>query len=392
MVPQRSTALPAPELFVSKNRPVRPGLPTAAMAGHKRRPMTPRIASALLPLLRRIDPETAHDLALRALRWGLAGRAIEPDDPALAVTVLGRTFANPIGLAAGFDKNAVAAAALMRLGFGFVETGTVTPRPQAGNPRPRLFRLEPDLAVINRMGFNNSGLDAYRAALAELSNRIAPLGANVGINKDGADPQRDYPMLIAAVAPYADYVVINVSSPNTPGLRDLQGEERLRSILRAVAEVRGKPPILVKVAPDLSDDGLEAVVETCANEGVQGLIVGNTTISRPDGLRSRFVNEAGGLSGVPLLPLSTRMLARAFLYARGRLVLVGVGGVFDGRDALLKIHAGASLVQLYTGFAYQGPALIPRLKAELVVALKAAGYQRVQDAVGNDARRLAETE
>ena len=352
--------------------------------------MTPAIASSLLPLLRRIDPESAHDFALRALRWGLAGSARGGDDASLSVTVLGRTFANPIGLAAGFDKNAIAAAALMRLGFGFVETGTVTPRPQVGNPRPRLFRLEEDRAVINRMGFNNGGLDAYRRNLAAVSPRSAILGANVGINKEGADPERDYPMLIASVGPLVDYVTINVSSPNTPGLRDLQSEERLRAILQAVAAIPNKPPILVKIAPDLSADGLEAVVETCVTEGVQGLIVGNTTISRPDGVRSPLKTETGGLSGVPLLPLSTRMLARASLLARGRLVLVGAGGVSNGQDALTKIRAGASLVQLYTGFAYQGPVMIQRLKAELAAALQAAGYQRVQDAVGTDARTLAE--
>ena len=352
--------------------------------------MTPYIASALLPLLRRIDPETAHNFALKALRWGLAGHAFGADDPVLAVTVLGRTFSNPIGLAAGFDKDAVAAAALMRLGFGFVETGTVTPRPQAGNSRPRLYRLEPDRAVINRMGFNNGGLDAYRRNLLGLSNRTAILGANVGINKDAADPERDYPAMIAAVGPLSDYVTINVSSPNTPGLRDLQSEGRLRSILRAVAAVPDKPPILVKIAPDLTDDGLEAVVETCVGEGVQGLIVGNTTLSRPFGITSRLIRKDGGLSGVPLFPLSTRMLARASLLARGRLVLIGAGGVFDANDALTKIRAGASLVQLYTGFAFQGPALIPRLKKELAAALKKAGYNKVQDAVGIDARNLAE--
>ena len=210
--------------------------------------MTPRIASAFLPLLRRIDPEMAHDFSLKALRWGLAGHDSRADDPVLAVTVLGRTFANPIGLAAGFDKDAVAAAALMRLGFGFVETGTVTPRPQAGNAKPRLYRLEPDRAVINRMGFNNGGLDAYRRNLEALSNRTGILGANVGINKDGADPERDYPALIAVVGPLSDYVTINVSSPNTPGLRDLQSEDRLRSILRAVAAVPNKPPSLSELA------------------------------------------------------------------------------------------------------------------------------------------------
>ncbi len=351
--------------------------------------MTPQIASALLPLFRLMDPENAHDLALQALRLGLAGRAGTPDDPALSVTALGRRFANPIGLAAGFDKNAIAVRGLMRLGFGFVETGTVTPRPQAGNPRPRLFRLEPDQAVINRMGFNNGGLGAYRANLAALADRIVPLGANVGINKEGADPVRDYPMLIAAVAPHADYVVINVSSPNTPGLRDLQSEERLREILNAVAEVPGKPPLLVKVAPDLSDDGLAAVVETCVAAGVTGLTVGNTTISRPSDLRSPRREQAGGLSGVPLFELSTRMLARAYLLARGRLVLIGAGGVFDGRDAFAKIRAGASLVQLYTGFAYQGPAMIPRLKRQLLTEMRESGFARIEDAIGTGAQQLS---
>ena len=351
--------------------------------------MTPAIASALLPLLRLLDPETAHDLALKALRLGLAGRADLPDDPALSVTALGRRFTNPIGLAAGFDKNAIAVRGLMRLGFGFVETGTVTPRPQVGNPRPRLFRLEPDQAVINRMGFNNDGLDAYRRNLADLDDRIVPLGANVGINKDGADPVRDYPMLIAAVGPHADYVVINVSSPNTPGLRDLQSEERLREILDAVAAVPGKPPLLVKVAPDLSDDGLAAVVETCVAAGVTGLTVGNTTIGRPPGLRSPHKQEAGGLSGVPLFALSTRMLARAFLLARGRLVLIGAGGVFNGKNAFTKIRAGASLVQLYTGFAYQGPAMIPRLKRELLAEMQDSGFARIEDAIGTGAQQLS---
>jgi dihydroorotate dehydrogenase len=222
-----------------------------------------------------------------------------------------------------------------------------------------------------------------------LHNRPVPLGANVGINKEGADPVRDYPALVAAVGPLADYVVINVSSPNTPGLRDLQGEAQLGAILRAVAEVSGRPPVLVKVAPDLADDGLAAVVETCVAFGVQGLIVGNTTISRPTGLRSPHAREAGGLSGVPLLPLATRMLARAFVLARGRLVLIGTGGVSSGADALAKIRAGASLVQLYTGFAYHGPALIPRLKSDLAAALRAAGFARIEDAVGCDAPTLS---
>ena len=353
--------------------------------------MTPTIASALMPLLRRLDPERAHDIALRALRLGFAGRAAGADDPALAVVALGRRFANPIGLAAGFDKNAVAVAALARLGFGFIETGTVTPRPQAGNARPRLFRLEPDDAVINRMGFNNAGLEAYRVRLAHRPRGEVVLGANVGINKDGADPERDYPLLVAAVAPYADYAVINVSSPNTPGLRDLQGEAQLRGILRALAEqVPRRPPVLVKIAPDLADDALAALVETCVTEGVQGLIVSNTTVARPSGLRSPLAREAGGLSGTPLFARSTAVLARAYLLARRRLTLIGAGGVSTGDQALTKIRAGATLVQLYTGLAYAGPALIPRLKRELAAALHAGGFACVQDAVGKDAPGLAE--
>ena len=344
-----------------------------------------------MPLLRALNAERAHDLALAALRIGLAGSAAADDDVSLAIEVLGRQFTNPVGLAAGFDKNGTAVAALMRLGFGFVETGTVTPRPQSGNPHPRLFRLEPDQAVINRMGFNNAGLDAYLIRLAQRPRGPVVLGANVGINKEGAEPARDYPALVATVAPYADYVVINVSSPNTPGLRDLQGEVQLRSILRAVAEGAPKrPPVLVKIAPDLGDDALAALVETCVAEGVRGLIVSNTTLSRPPGLRSPLARETGGLSGAPLFRLSTAVLARAFLLARGRLVLIGVGGVSTGEQALTKIRAGASLVQLYTAFAFAGPALIPRLKRELAVALRAGGYARVQDAVGKDAARLAD--
>ena len=352
--------------------------------------MLPAIASALLPLLRRMDPERAHAFALRALRLGLAGHTSGQDDPSLTVSALGLRFPNPIGLAAGFDKGAVAAEALMRLGFGFVETGTVTRLPQPGNPRPRLFRLEPDRAVINRLGFNNAGLDAYLRELAALGGHPVPLGANVGINKEGADPVRDYPALITAVAPHADYAVINVSSPNTPGLRDLQGETQLRAILGAVAEVPNRPPILVKIAPDLSPDGIAAVVETCVALGVQGLIVGNTTISRPAGLRSAHASEAGGLSGVPLFALSNAVLARAFLLARGRLALVGAGGIFSGDDVLTKILAGASLVQLYTGFAYQGPALIPQAESRLAAALKAAGFARIEDAVGTAAQDFVE--
>lgn len=346
--------------------------------------------SAALPALRLLDPERAHTLALRALAAGLVPEAPRDDPAALAVSAFGCRFANPIGLAAGFDKNAAAGPALLRLGFGFVETGSVTPLPQTGNPRPRIFRLTQDRAVINRLGFNNLGLDVYLRNLAGLAGRRVPLGANLGINKTGADPIRDYPALVLAVRGLVDYAVINVSSPNTPGLRDLQSEAQLRAILQGVQTVPDRPPILVKIAPDLSRDGLASVVETCVHAGVQGLIVGNTTLSRPAGLASSHATQAGGLSGLPLRSLSTAVLARAFLLAKGRLVLIGAGGIFTGADVLTKLQAGAALVQLYTSFAFYGPALIPRLKAQLLAAMADAGVANVAAAVGTHAEFLAE--
>lgn len=352
--------------------------------------MTPALASALMPLMRGLDAETAHGIALKTLAAGLAGRDAGTDDPVLATEAFGLRFRNPIGLAAGFDKDAVAVLPLMRLGFGFVEAGTVTPRPQPGNPRPRLFRLEEDAAVINRMGFNNGGLDGYVARLRDMRRPLpAVFGANVGINKEGADPERDYPALYAAVAPFADYVTMNVSSPNTPGLRDLQGEERLAAILDAIAATRAtlprKPPLLVKIAPDLAEAALGPIVEACASRGVAGLIVSNTTIARPASLRSRHARQAGGLSGAPLFTRSTEVLRKVHRLARGRLTLVGVGGIATAEGAYAKIRAGASLVQMYTGFAYAGPVLPRRIADGLAALLRRDGFTRVADAVGKDA-------
>jgi dihydroorotate dehydrogenase len=339
--------------------------------------------SVIMPALRLLDAETAHRLAIRALASGMVTLNPERDDPALAVRTLGCLFTNPIGLAAGFDKDAAAIQPLARLGFGFVEPGTVTRRPQTGNPRPRLFRLARDRAVINRMGFNNGGVEAYCEQLSKLGARICPIGANIGINKEGANPERDYPALVGFVAKYVDYVTINVSSPNTPGLRDLQSEARLRAIMQAiVAECPVRPPLLIKLAPDLSDAGLDAVVQTAVEEGAAGLIISNTTIARPQGLRSRNALQAGGLSGAPLLGRSTEVLARAARLAQGRLTLIGCGGIQTGADILSKLKAGASLVQLYTEFSFAGPALIPRLKRELLAALIQEGFSSVADAVG----------
>jgi len=335
-----------------------------------------------MPLLRRLEPETAHNLSLRALRLGLAGRDAAPENPALATTAFGRKLINPIGLAAGFDKNAVAINALGRLGFGFVEAGTVTPRAQPGNPRPRLFRLAEDRAVINRMGFNNAGLDAFLTNLKAADRTRIAVGANIGINKDGADPERDYPALAKAVAPFADYITVNISSPNTPGLRDLQSEARLAGILDAISV---KKPVFVKIAPDLSEDGLAAVITTCLSKSVAGLIISNTTIARPAGLQGGHQTETGGLSGAPLLEASTNMLAKASKLCNGRLTLIGVGGIFTAADAFAKILAGASLVQVYTGFAFRGPALLRELKLGLVELLRARGFENVAQAVGTGA-------
>jgi dihydroorotate dehydrogenase len=354
--------------------------------------MTPRLASIFMPLMRGVDPERAHDLALRALRFGLAGADRSPADPILATRVLGQEFRNPIGLAAGFDKSAYAVGPLMRLGFGFVEAGSVTPKPQIGNPKPRLFRLVEDRAVINRMGMNNGGIAAFRARIAALPRpRPAVLGVNIAINKEGAAPLCDYPMLYDQVAPLADYVAVNVSSPNTPGLRDLQGERRLSEILAALAAIRAvqqgpRPPILVKIAPDLSPAAVEPIVEAAVAQGMDGLIVSNTTIARP-GLRSVHRTQAGGLSGPPLRAMATEMLKRVAKLARPRgLVLIGCGGVGSGADAHEKLRAGADLVQLYAAFAYEGPALIPRIKRELAALLRRDGVRNVADIVGADIR------
>ncbi len=347
--------------------------------------MTPRIASSLMPALRLVDPERAHGWALKALQLGLVGGAERPDDPILGCSLLGIALSNPIGVAAGFDKNGVAADALLRLGFGAVELGTVTPRPQVGNPRPRLFRLEGG-SVINRMGMNNAGLDAFVARLSRVQRRPgAILAANVGINKDGADPERDYPALVQAVAPFVDYVTLNVSSPNTVGLRDLQGEARLRSILGAVREAGVTVPVFVKVAPDLGEGALESIVAVAVENGVTGLIVSNTTIARPPSLRGPHSGETGGLSGPLLMERSTAVLAQAWRLAAGRLALIGCGGVSSGADVLAKLRAGAQLVQLYSAIAVEGPALLGRMKIELAAALRRDGFGSVAEAVGTGA-------
>ncbi len=332
-------------------------------------------------MLRRLDAERAHNLALLALRTGLAGGG-PADDGRLAVNVLGMRLGNPIGLAAGFDKNAVAVRALLRLGFGAIEVGTVTRLAQPGNPPPRLFRLVEDAAIINRLGFNNAGAAEMLARLRKLPVGL-PIGANIGLNKTDADPLADYPALVAQLAPYVAYVTINVSSPNTPGLRDLQTAAHLTAIVAAIrAAAPEHPPLLVKLAPDLASEALPEIVAATVTAGISGLIVSNTTTQRPDSLRSRHAGEVGGLSGRPLMQRSTAMLRQVAGLAGGRLTLVGVGGVMSGADVLTKLRAGASLVQVYSGFALHGPGWVARLKAELRTALDAAGFATVGEAIG----------
>lgn len=344
------------------------------------------------PVLRLFDPEQAHHLALLTLKCGLGRVSTKGDDPVLATNLWGHSFSNPIGLAAGFDKNAEVIDAMLRIGFGFVEVGTVTPRAQPGLPRPRIFRLNEDDAIINRLGFPSIGAPSVADHLATRGRGKGIIGVNLGANKDSPDRTEDYVKGLTILQGLADYFVINVSSPNTSGLRELQTADALTGLLRLVMNVKeawgcdipSSLPILVKIAPDLDVMQLESIVEVVLNCGVDGLIVSNTSISRPENLRSRRRNETGGLSGVPLFETSTNLLRRVYRITQRRLPLVGTGGIVSGRDAYEKIRAGASLIQLYTAMVFHGPILIERIKGELTELLKADGFAHISDAVGID--------
>jgi dihydroorotate dehydrogenase len=345
------------------------------------------IHDAAARALRRLDPEDAHRLTIQGLKTGLGPRDTGAPDPVLAVRVAGLDLPNCVGLAAGFDKNAEAPDAMLAAGFGFAECGTVTPRPQAGNPRPRLFRLTEDKAVINRMGFNNEGLEAFAARLERRARR-GVVGANLGANKDSEDRIGDYVTGLKRLWGLCDYFTVNISSPNTPGLRDLQSRAALEELTGRVAEARaalrtGRDyPIFLKVAPDVAEEEAPEIVAVTADAGFDGIIVSNTTITRPDSLRSADRGETGGLSGAPLMSLSTRMLG-LFHQANDRgLALIGAGGIASGADAYAKIRAGASAVQLYSAMVFAGPGLVPRIKRELADLLRADGFASVKDAVG----------
>ncbi len=357
----------------------------------------PRFKLAL-PLLNFLDPERAHGLTIRAVKLGLAYplRRV-PDDPVLATAVWSLPFSNPVGLAAGFDKNAEVCDAMLALGFGFVEAGTVTPQPQPGNSGQRLYRLAEDEAVINRFGFNSLGLAPFAARLAKRrrQGRRGIVGANIGKNRNTTDSAADYIAGVRALAGLSDYLVVNISSPNTPGLRDLQARAQIEELLSRVLAARsavlgptGRPvPVLAKVGPDLTEEELRDIAEVALNLGMDGLIIGNTTVTRPPGLKSADHDAPGGLSGTPLRELSTACLSTAYRLTRGRIPIIGCGGIASGADAYAKIRAGASLVALYTALVFHGPGLIGRIKAELAALLRRDGFGNVAEAVGADERR-----
>jgi dihydroorotate dehydrogenase len=338
--------------------------------------------------LKSLDAETAHRMTVTLLKTGLGPRQRNDAEPSLAIDLCGLALPSCIGLAAGFDKNAEVPDAMLSAGLGFVECGTVTPLPQAGNPRPRLFRLSEDRAVINRMGFNNQGLEAFAGRLDARARR-GVVGANIGANKDSADRVGDYVLGLQRLWGRADYFTVNISSPNTPGLRALQTREALQELLARLAEARTALragsrdyPVFLKVAPDLAVDEIEAIAETAVAHGLDALIVGNTTLSRPDSLRSPHKAEAGGLSGAPLMEPSTRVLSQFHRAAAGRIALIGAGGIASGADAYAKIRAGACAVQLYSALAYAGAGLVGRITHDLAMRLKADGFASVADAVG----------
>jgi dihydroorotate dehydrogenase len=344
------------------------------------------------PLLRLLDPEDAHRLAIRALKFPPYVKLVA-DDPRLAVRAFGLNFPNPVGMAAGFDKHAEVPDAVLKLGFGFVEVGTVTPLPQIGNPRPRVFRLNRDEGVINRLGFNSEGADAVLRRLAARANAGGIVGVNIGANRASADRVADYVRSIETFAPVVSYFSVNISSPNTPGLRELQQAKVFDDLLARVMEARarmsrqaGTTPVLIKIAPDLTLSELDDVVGAARRHRVDGMIIGNTTVKRPPTLRDLpTAREAGGLSGRPLFALATRMLAETYVRVEGAFPLIGVGGIDSGETALAKIRAGASLIQLYSALVFHGLRVVAGIKSDLSSELRRGAHAGLDELVGTDA-------
>lgn len=350
------------------------------------------------PLIHKLDAETAHRMTVVALAAAPALKPA-PDAAILATTAFGLSFSNPVGLAAGFDKNAEAVDGALGLGFGFVEIGGVTPQPQPGNARPRVFRLVEDEAVINRYGLNSEGMEAVAQRLAARRKRGGLVGVNLGANKDSTDRAADYAILARRLAPVADFLTINVSSPNTPGLRDLQAESALDDLVARALEARDavamngrKTPMLLKIAPDLTLPELDGMVSVARKRGIDGMIVSNTTIARPASLMSASKGETGGLSGRPLFAPSTRMLAETFLRVERQFPLIGVGGVDSAQTALGKIRAGADLVQFYSAMVFHGPGLVAKIKTGLASEARKAGVSTIGELVGRDAMAVARGE
>lgn len=342
------------------------------------------IESLGLAALHRMDPEVAHGLSIRALKTGLMPLPGPVTGQRLATDLAGLTLPNPIGLAAGYDKNAEVVGPLMRAGFGFIEVGAATPRPQPGNPKPRLWRLTEDRAAINRFGFNNEGVGTLAARLARRPAGV-PVGLNLGANKDSADRAADFATVLREAGPFIDFATVNVSSPNTERLRDLQGRDALAALLKGVIDTRNglarRVPVFLKIAPDLTPAELEDIAEVARISGIDAVIATNTTLSR-DGLQSRFAEQAGGMSGAPLFERSTRVLARLSQLTQGKIPLVGVGGVGSAEQAYEKIRAGATTVQVYTAMVYEGLGLIPRIARGLDALLARDGFGSVSEAVG----------
>ena len=345
--------------------------------------------SILRPFLFKLDPELAHDLAIKSLKFNyLPNKMFEiKDEQMLNIKLLGLNFSNPIGLAAGFDKSAEAYNSLLKFGFGFIEVGTVTPLKQFGNSKPRIFRLENDNAMINRLGFNNDGIEIVKNRIQqEKKNGI--VGINIGPNKDTKEQKEDFCIGLKNFMQLADYITINISSPNTEGLRDFHNQEKLNDLLKSLNKIKNEEkkniPILLKISPDISDNHISEIVTIAIENSISALILTNTTNVNRDNLTSDSKNEEGGLSGEPLQELSTKMIKKFYKKISGKIPIIGVGGVNSGKSAYEKITAGASLLQLYTGFVYKGPAIVKNIKQELIEILKNKGFSNIKEAIGKD--------
>ena len=345
--------------------------------------------SVLRPFLFKLDPETTHDLAIKSLKFNYLPRKMfeVENEQILNIELLGKNFPNPIGLAAGFDKSGEVYNSLLKFGFGFIEIGTVTPLKQFGNPKPRIFRLEDDSALINRLGFNNDGIEIIKNRIKS-EKKKGVLGINIGPNKNTKDQKNDFCIGLKNFFDIADYITVNISSPNTEGLRDFHDQEKLEDLLLALNKIKSENkiniPLLLKISPDIKDNQISEIADTAIKNDISGIILTNTTNSNKDKLISDFKKEEGGLSGEPLQQISTNMIKKFYKQLNGKIPIIGVGGVNSGKSAYEKIIAGASLLQLYTGLVYKGPSIVKNIKKELIQILKVEGLNNIKDAIGKN--------